>query len=313
MTKKACALVLVAAVVLLGGCGGSQPPINRSSLGSVTPAMKTTAPKKTGQDLIYVSGPTATYILSYPDAAPINSFQIEGAPGICSDARGDVFIPAGEEIAEYKHGGTTPIRMLNDKKFISFACAVDPTTESIAVTNIYSDTAGAGNVAIYQSDSKNRQYFTDPSIANYRFCAYDSAGNLYVEGTEGSGSRALFVLAELPKGSSSFRDITGSLPELQGQLQWDGQYLVQGEFGALYRISVSGSAATIVGTTTLRDAHNDSRAFSIYNHVVMAPAGRWGSRLGFWKYPSGGNRQDASATLYAKHSAISAITISKGH
>lgn len=268
---------------------------------------------KTNKDLIYASGPSATYILTYPDGMAKGSIQIEGPSNICANEFGQVFIPARETIVEYEHGGTTPIGFLDDKGFVPLACAADPTNEALAVTNIYSAKNGLGNVAIYQRGDKKPTFRVDPSITNYYFCAYDSRGNLYVDGTEGYSSPTKFILAELPKGSPSFRNITGNLPTFLGQLQWDGKYLVYQAGSVLYQISVSGTVATIAGKTTLRNAYDHSSTSYIEGHGVLAPAGQWGSRLGFWKYPSGGKRYDATPELYAKHTPVSAITISKSN
>lgn len=84
-----------------------------------------------------------------------------------------------------------------------------------------------------------------PSIINYKFCTFDNQGDLFILGT--SPSRA--VLAELPKGSSTFVDIAvNAVVRAPAQVQWDGQYLALAELGnrVLYRLSVSGSTARVV-------------------------------------------------------------------
>jgi hypothetical protein len=77
-----CALAMGAAAALLGGCGGSQPPIGASrSLGN-----QIAAQAKHGQAgaLMYVAGLGASsYILTYPRGKLIGTINL-GARGACS-------------------------------------------------------------------------------------------------------------------------------------------------------------------------------------------------------------------------------------
>ena len=261
--------------------------------------------------LIYASGPTDTYILSYPDGNLINSFQTGRPPSICSNDKGQVFIPESEKLLKYKHGGAKPIATLNDKGFEPEGCAADATSGSLAVTNFRSTSFGPGNVALYANGSNKPNFLADPSITNYYFCSYDDLGNLFVTGTSSSKS---FLMAELRKGSSTFTDITvnGAI-SAAGMVQWDGTYLALGTNinTKIYRVAVSGSTGTVVSTTTLFNVGHPTYSFFVSEGYVIAPTGRYGNRLGFWRYPKGGKRVNAVGPLYEKHQPVTGITVSK--
>jgi hypothetical protein len=72
-------------------------------------------------------------------------------------------------------------------------------------------------------------------------------------------------------------------------VQWDGSNLAVGDSAAtpsvIYQLSVSGSTATSVGTTTL-DGTKSVRQFWIQGSQVVGPD--FGAAVGIWKYPDGG-------------------------
>ena len=163
------------------------------------------------------------------------------------------------QLVEYAHGGTSPIATLSDAGEYPEGCSVDPTTTgNLAVTNFYS-TSGAGSVSIYAGARGSPQVYSDPGMTNYRFCGYDSKGNLFVDGVNNSSS---FVLAELPKGSSSFTNIDFTQKiEWPGGVQWDGKFIAVGDTdtGTIYRTNAAG----IVKGSTLLSGSNYVNQFWI--------------------------------------------------
>jgi hypothetical protein len=80
-----------------------------------------------------------------------------------------------------------------------------------------------------------------------------------------------------------------------GQLQWDGTYLTwssfSGEPTTVSRLAISGSQATIVGTTTLLGMRSYAWQSWIYRSHIIAPYSQRGSKgkdIGIWEYPKGG-------------------------
>src|ERR1700734_631611 len=88
-------------------------------------------------DLLYVSSSKdgSVYVYSYPQGALQGWLLKRHASGLCSDRDGDVFVPEGNEVLEYPHGGTQPLAILHNALggVLQF-CAVDPSTGNLAVS-----------------------------------------------------------------------------------------------------------------------------------------------------------------------------------
>ena len=230
--------------------------------------------------------------------------------GACSDSNGNVFLVEGNEVAEYAHAGTTPISTLDlGASYSGQSCSVDPTTGSVAVTI---GDASAGNVAIFLGGTGRPTFYVSPIGAD--FCGYDGQGNLFVDAYSGGG----IALAELPAGGDKMTriSISKTLGGDPWQTQWDGKDLtvesIHGTGGTIYRLKVSGSTATLVGTAKLTAAH-PLRAFWIQGNVILAPYGASsGSRIAIWRYPAGGKatRSIRSKKLGGDPVRLYAVTIS---
>jgi len=286
---------------MLAACGTSQPPIGApgampQSRGIATHVERGGSwmlpePSRKSGDLIYVMGPVKNYIISYSTGATIATFDgPEGrGAGLCSDEQGHVFMPATGEIWEFKHGGTTPINKLKDS-YRAMGCSIDPLTGDLAVANFEKASSynTRGNIAIFEHGSGKPKFLVDPTIKNYVSCGYDAAGNLFLDG---SADGASFLFAELPAGSSSFVDLSLNKPVLDpGSVQWDGRNIAVGVNGArlIYRVSASGSIATVLGTTRLDTINRPIIAFWVQGSTVMTASGATHKKVGLWDYPDGG-------------------------
>ena len=147
--------------------------------------------------------------------------------------------------------------MLNDSAAaLPFACAVDPTTGNLALTDINGQ-SNIGGVLVYAKAQGTPHVYSDPTLVVAYFCAYDASGNLFVDGLD---QNYAFVLLELPVGSTTFETITvGGTIEFPGGIAWDGQYLAVGDqaydggrTSAIDDLSLSGTTATIVATIPLK-------------------------------------------------------------
>jgi hypothetical protein len=129
-----------------------------------------------------------------------------------------------------------------------------------------------------------------------KWSGYDNEGDLFVDGYERSSES--IPLSELVYGASQFISIsTSGLTPSGGEVQWDGQYLtVEGvdHDGSVlvYRLSVQGNTATLIGTTATT-THGERAALAswIEGDHIFIPYGTHGARtnkLGVWKYPAGG-------------------------
>jgi hypothetical protein len=292
---------------LLVACGGGNNGLSSSM--PLSPARQSAAQtaSSSGTNLLYVdqgyiygNHPRGgVLIYTYPGDALVGQFTVSNpsyppatTEGICSDARGDGFIEAeyyyGTTIYKYAHGGTSPIATLGDGgNGYANDCASDPATGSLAVVSRGSPGSGQANVAIFKHAKGTPTTYTDPAINAYYSCSYDNQGNLFIEGTEANGD---VELAELPAGSSTFTNIT--LPKTfryTGSVQWDGTYITISAASTIYRLTISGSTATIAGTTRVLGRTKPWTALTfIYQEQVIAPDGPERGEVGFWRYPSGG-------------------------
>jgi hypothetical protein len=187
----------------------------------------------------------------------------------------------------YTHGGTTPIDTLSVPGG-PYDCSSDPSTGNLAV--VFETTSGVNEVAVYQGAQGTPTTYAD-SNQSILYCGYDNNGNLFI----GGYGPQHFAMAELAKGSSSFSNISLNQTIVNpGQIQWDGQYLTvqEQQHPVIYRVAVSGSQASVVGTTHfLGPIVYASQSWISGGTVVM-----WMKRrdhgipraIGIWKYPKGG-------------------------
>jgi|HubBroStandDraft_6_1064221.scaffolds.fasta_scaffold00108_47 hypothetical protein len=312
---------------MLAGCGGSQPPIGAPGAMPENAARSAILPPSTsltdkrlsksnaytkGSDLIYASSKNATYIVTFPEGKILKQFAVFGPPSLCSNSQGNVFFPGHNVVTEYAHGGISPIGSLNDSGFSAWGCASDPKTGNFAAANNASlPSYGPGSVAIYQKGSGDPKFFTDPGITSYFYCTYDGNGNLFVVGDSQSTP---FALAELPYGSQTFINISvnKAVPSF-GEIHWDGHYLALAAdlTRVIYRLSVSGSKATVIGTTTLRRIEQPRRSFALQDNTVVTPTAHNDRRLGFWNYPSG-KLLKMVGPFFHRGNFLGAVTISAG-
>lgn len=256
------------------------------------------APRAKQHRLIYVSSVLTNDVYAYSYSThqlmgTLTGFQTPY--GLCVDKSGDVWVAndGASQVVEYAHGGSSPIATLDDSGEYPEGCAVDPTTGNLAVTN-FSSKSGNGNVAIYAGAKGTPHTYTDPSIANYRFCGYDAKGNLFVDGVNDSSA---FVLAELSEGGSAFTNIpVKQTIEWPGGVQWDGKHVAVGDTDAVTIYAIDPLNGKVKGSTKLVGA-NYVDQFWINGSVstrkearkarVVAPS-QDGGTLALYRYPVGG-------------------------
>ena len=238
------------------------------------------------------------YVLTYPQGSLLYKLtDWRAAPvNLCSDAKGDVFVSASTStesgvIYEFAHGGKQPIATMNNPGSTD-GCSVDPTTGSVAVANYFSPLhQHHSNIAVFGPGQSSPKIYHQWDLRGFKYCTYDSAGNLFAE----AGDRHGLVLVELPHGSDRFVRVTLNKPiEIPGPIQWDGTDLAIGypKSDAVYRVAVSGSTGTVVGSVLLKSPHGKILdQFWIDGHTLMVPfaaSGTHAQEIGFWKYPGGG-------------------------
>jgi sugar lactone lactonase YvrE len=245
--------------------------------------------------LLYVSNFASgrVSVLSYPSGQKAGELKgLYGPNGGCTDGAGNVWITdtLDQQIVEYRTGDAKRVAVLSDPDQYPIDCSVDPTSGDLAVTNLYgsaSPSLAAGSVVIYpDAHGMPEGPYYDSVMYYMYFCHYDTAGNLFFDGESYGGQ---FRLAEIPHGASSIVDITlGQNVEQPGDIEPDGADIALADQQAhvIYQVSVSGSQATVVGTTPLEKTP-EIEQFVLSGTSVTAAEGI-GNRIGMWPYPSGG-------------------------
>jgi hypothetical protein len=249
-----------------------------------------------GETLLYVSDAEAAsvYVYSYPQAKLVGTLTGFSEPGgECTDKAGDVWIADSEslQLSEYAHGGTTPIATLGPNlDFAPLGCAVNPVTGDLAVANVCGGRScdGNGSLALYLKAQGTPTNYLDPSIAQYFFCAYDEAGNLFVDGYTGGGD---FGLAELPSGKRNLRNLTVNVPiRKPGDLHWHGNSIAIGSGSDyVFEFKIAGSKGQEVGNTPLT-GQSSIMQFAVDGSrvIVTADNPHYTPSVTYYRYPHGG-------------------------
>jgi hypothetical protein len=206
--------------------------------------------------LLYVAdeGSGDVSVFSYPKGKAVGTLTGFNLPsGICTNKAGDVFIlnGGGSTIEVYAHGGTQLLRTLSLPGAPWFNCSVDAHTGNLALGAFDGSTSA---ITIFKQANGKALTYIAPDQDGLPGCAYDPSGNLFCDAfSTGAQSYALF---EMPKGSTTIDQIEISDSSIHaGAMMWDGKYLAftNGSGGTIEQLQVSGSSASIVGSTTLND------------------------------------------------------------
>ena len=241
-----------------------------------------------GADLLYIANQTAStggpgnvYIYTFSSGALVGSLSgFQNPWGICSDSAGNVFVTDYDaaDIVEYAHGGTSPIRTLSDTHQ-PIACSVDGRSGNLGVAN--SDLT----VNIYQKAHGVGQTY---SVGfSPKWAAYDTAGNLFVDGIGNP-----FRVAELPRGGDTFVNVlleghTRGFPP--AGLQWNQNELVLGSAnpyqygccGKVFRYTIASGVGQKVG---FHKIPGELENFAISGSKIVVADG--GDYVQVYDYPS---------------------------
>jgi len=250
-----------------------------------------------GKDnLLFVSdeGTSDVYVYSLLKDRLVGTLTGFSEPrGVCLNRAGDIWITnAGDSnLLEYAPGGTTPIGSLNDPGEFPVDCSVNTTTGDLGASNIISVKDGPGSLSVY-AGGVGIPAIT-PAFAHTYNVAYDPAGNLFIDGANDLG---WFRFGELVHGQKIVTTLAlkGATMTAPTNVQYaDGHLAIGDERGyfensVIYRVTVSGTTATVVGRTHLLDAN--VIAFFILGHRVFCldSTPYRGVRVAIYNYPAGG-------------------------
>jgi len=291
---------LVAAAV--AGCGAAQSGFVSPSAMSQASAWMANGVK--AHDLIYASNADGTVsVFRYWQHTLVGVLTNFAQPlGECADPAGDVYIVDYQrsKIYEYAHGGTKPIKVLDDASNNPYACAIEPSTANLAVANSPYNSSQSGNVAIYRHASGNPTYLQGGRGSEFTGCAYDDRGDLLVLSGYQYSPFWYNQVYYLPKGSKQLMPM--NLPGLDSYsshrdvivgLAWDGKYWVAGPYYNYINLYTINVKASLVGTVKLVPASDYAGPVAIYRKSLKSRgtqlvAGVGASDIDYWEYPTGG-------------------------
>jgi hypothetical protein len=266
------------------------------------------SPQASSQDLLYIADPAAGGIEIRSYTPPkyrllglIPPLPQYGYPSLCVNKEQEIFATGGGSIFEYKHGATSPFRILGGLSGPTYGCAVDPTTGTLAVTNDFGSPR-IGQVSLFKKGHGTHTNIQLPATYSGAIrCAYDGRGNLFV-GANVAGETPHFALLELPKNKKQFIEITlnETFSEFgSGGILWDGTYLDIADFeqNVIYQFAIAGKKGTAINTIGPQRSYNMG-SFFVEGSTLIVPAFSTptnGSPPGpglvnFYNYPAGGKK-----------------------
>jgi hypothetical protein len=196
-------------------------------------------------------------------------------------------VVSGNAATEYAHGGTTPIQTLRIPGAELYDCAIDPTTNDLAIT-FSCPPCGYQDLAIFPNESGPAvRYHTGNDAWT---CAYDGSGNLFINDSLGT------ALRELPQGSGYFTTVTFDKSiGPTNQIQWDGSHMTLQQLnspGSIYRFEVVGSTGKILTATKFSKKGYENGLSWIYDGTVVFAFNpkhntERPTKIGIWNYPHG--------------------------
>lgn len=190
------------------------------------------APDAVTQSLLYASdannGVVDVY-KNYDSNAVKLEEQLTGfqAPyGECVDRSANVYIIDfnAQDVLEYAHGGTSPIKKLSVTG-LPVGCAVDRRTENLAVAVYYyaNPKTGQGGLFIFHHAAGTPTLYQDPDFQYYLPPGYDPHGNLFLEAQYPIG----VTLEELRYRGHALKQISlgSTIIDTGGSAMWDGKYV----------------------------------------------------------------------------------------
>ena len=293
----------VALLAPLAGCSAGQAVPNATAAQPVARDLGVKSWMAAGaktSDLLYVNASEAVDVYSYPQGELVGAItNISDAYGDCTDAKGNIYITSysANTVSEFAHGGTQAIHTLSVPGAGALACAVDPSSGDLAVTNAGTVSGSGANVAVFRKAKGKAKTYTDPAIFGYESCAYDKAGDLFVDGIPAQGYGYDYELAELPRLGKSLAPVTlGNGISWAAPLQRDGNYLAVGQpvVPNISRYTISDGYGTFAGTTKLAGAYDatdfviaGSKAIVVNLYYYDRYITRWDVLV--YKYPAGGD------------------------
>jgi len=293
----------------MGAAGGTVPSMKGGGLANVTahngvlhaihgPGKVVNPDKKSKGGVTYISdyGANVVYVYDYNkktgafgSSVGSTSSGLSGPQGMCSSKKGQVYVANTNDsnLLGYKAPSTTSNVTLSDPGYFPAGCSVSKKGD-VAASNICNAPycSQGGSVSIYKGGTGTPTVVTCPNLVRDYFDAYDTAGNIWVDG---EGSSYGFALCEIKAGSSSGTAISLNVsPAFPGGVQVSGKDItvLDQDSSTIDQYTISGTTGTEVGTVTLSGASFPVGDWIAKKFVLTANAG--GANATSFAYPGGG-------------------------
>ena len=117
-----------------------------------------------------------------------------------------------------------------------------------------------------------------------------------------------YKLAELPAGGEIFGELSMNRNVETRALIWQSSYLAIAYSKGLYHVAISGSNASVIGRTNVRNAR--PMPWIEGGSVLLEPYGVGAKSIGFWAYPQGGKATKMVSQLDKQFRDINSIVVS---
>ena len=256
-----------------------------ASLSWMDPAAKSKA-------LLYVSNEYAqtVNVYAYPSLKPMGALSGFLTPeGLCVDKKtGDIWVTdtLRYSVYEFAHGGTMPIRTIDQPYGYVQDCSVNPVNGDLAIANVTYEGDDPGDVAIYNGSSGKPAKYSDKRIFEVNHLGYDEGGNLFVDAVQtGTG----FRLDELPAGGTKLEQLHWKGPHVKypGGVQYDGTSVAVGDSyrGVIYQTT----NGVVTGKTKLQGACWVGQYYIDGSTLIVPSACTSSGTVSIYNYPSGGS------------------------
>ncbi len=244
--------------------------------------------------LIYVGFFGTVDVYSYPKGTLVGQLTLNDARAMCSDKSGNVWIGNeqrnGSQMVEYARGATQPTAQLFS--YAPQGCAIDPKSGDLAVVG-YGDGTGKQNLEIYHQAQGLPHTYSSHVLKTWYFCAYDSKGDLIIQGDVPTGYGDAGY-AELLRGHQQFTPVNITTRYGSGGVQWDGKYFVMAYENdyQLWRYSIDNGNATFIDNINLPIKQPYwFRSFWLSGKTIYASSieeeGSSGPTIAGYPYPAG--------------------------
>jgi hypothetical protein len=259
------------AIGIAAGCSGvTIQPDRASGASDVVPHGKVGLYPST--PLLYVSDPGTNSVQIFTVGGGLVQTlpRLNQPQGECVDNAGNVYITnkGARNVLEYAHGGTSPIKTLDDSGQLPVGCAVRGPT--VAVANLKPTGPGYGSISVYVGGvTTPTAIYSNPTVFDQiNFVGYKGT-TLFIVGTLPTGGGYQFGKM-LPSGTISALTINGGAfgqPSAPGGVQYppSANYVALGSTASpyIYHVSIGATSATTIGKTTLSGTCGVSTGFFI--------------------------------------------------